>query len=97
MARNRVAACALALGSMAAAVALTSGPGGPEAVVQAQPGCLAWFGSKVDGKCISWSMSSGVDSQINGVPITINGPTGESGTSNSGSIPGGRGSGLPRN
>ncbi len=41
---------------------------------QAAPACLAWLGSKADGKCISWSMSSGAGMSLNGVPITVNGP-----------------------
>jgi hypothetical protein len=84
---------ALAAAAVAAPVAVALST--PAATVtHAQPGCLAWFGSKTDGKCISWSMGSGRDTSINGVPITINGPTGDPGQDNSSAIMGGRGSGL---
>ncbi|MBP2451338.1 DUF7155 family protein [Mycolicibacterium lutetiense] len=54
----------LAAGAAAGAPALisTSAPG-PE--VTAQPACLAWFGNKEDGKCLSYS---------NGMPANIGTP-----------------------
>lgn len=97
MARNRHLITGFAVVAAVGVVPVVAALDAPDSVPQAQPGCLSWYGSKVDGKCIAWSMSSGVDSQINGIPITINGPTGENGTSNSQTIYGGRGSGLPRN
>ncbi len=98
MARKTQLAAGLAV--MAAAVGLPVGAAlsTPDAAVaQAQPGCTAWFGSAVDGKCIAWSMGSGRDTSINGVPITINGPTGDVEPSNGSQIMGGRGSGIPGN
>lgn len=32
----------------------------PEQVTQASPACLAWFGNKDDGKCLSYSNGNGV-------------------------------------
>lgn len=59
-----VGAFALATGAAAAAPAFvatsTSGSG-----VTAQPACLAWFGNKEDGKCLSYS---------NGMPANIGTP-----------------------
>lgn len=94
MARRGQLVTGIAVVAAAVAAPLIAALGTPEASVeQAQPGCLAWFGSKADGKCISWSMGSGRDTSINGIPITINGPTGDPGQDNSSVIMGGRGSG----
>lgn len=63
-----VGAFALATGAAVAAPAFVaaSNPGstgGPE--VTAQPACLAWFGNKEDGKCLSYS---------NGMPANVGTP-----------------------
>lgn len=43
----------------AAAPVLALSAAGPQSSVQAQPACLAWFGNKEDGKCLSYSNSGG--------------------------------------
>ena len=55
------------------------------ATQQAQGGqCLAWFGSKVDGKCIAWAMNGQI-----GPSMTFNGPsTGSPGLSPGPMLPG---------
>lgn len=63
-----VGAFALATGAAAVAPAVIAGsiPGStavPE--VTAQPACLAWFGNKEDGKCLSYS---------NGTPANVGTP-----------------------
>ncbi|WP_231396019.1 hypothetical protein [Mycobacterium sp. URHD0025] len=61
-------AFALATGATVAAPAFlaTSAPAPTSGVqVTAQPACLAWFGSKEDGKCLSYS---------NGMPAQIGTP-----------------------
>ncbi|BCI54067.1 hypothetical protein NIIDNTM18_33450 [Mycolicibacterium litorale] len=57
--RRSVAIGAFAAAAVAAplAAALTSAP---EQVTQAGPACLAWFGNKDDGKCLSYSNGNGV-------------------------------------
>ena len=51
------AAAALAVPLYAAAVSTDS------AQVTAAPACLAWFGNKDDGKCLSYSNGNGVNLQ----------------------------------
>lgn len=59
-----VGAFALVAGAAAAAPAfLVTSTSGPE--VSAQPACLAWFGNKEDGKCLSYS---------NGMPANVGTP-----------------------
>ncbi|MEW2482915.1 DUF7155 family protein [Mycolicibacterium peregrinum] len=59
-----VGAFALATGAAAAAPAfVATSTSGSE--VTAQPACLAWFGNKEDGKCLSYS---------NGMPANIGTP-----------------------
>ena len=59
-----VGAFALVAGAAAAAPAfLATSSSGPE--VSAQPACLAWFGNKEDGKCLSYS---------NGQPVFVGTP-----------------------
>ncbi|OBF30438.1 hypothetical protein [Mycobacterium sp. ACS4331] len=95
MARKRQLIVGLAVAAAAVGAPIGIAFSTPDAsVTQAQPGCTAWFGSKADGKCIAWSMGSGRDTSLNGIPVTINGPTGDPGTDNSSTIMGGRGSGL---
>ncbi|BBY15245.1 DUF7155 family protein [Mycolicibacterium litorale] len=57
--RRSVAIGAFAAAAVAApvAAALTSAP---EQATQAGPACLAWFGNKDDGKCLSYSNGNGV-------------------------------------
>jgi hypothetical protein len=56
--RRSVAIGAFAAAAVAAplAVALSTTP---EQVTQAGPACLAWFGNKADGKCLSYSNGNG--------------------------------------
>jgi len=76
-ARRVVAAGALAVAAAAVpTLAVLSGSG---ASISATPGsgnCLAWFGSRDDGQCISWS---------NGTPAYIGTPEVSLGGPNSGS------------
>lgn len=59
-----VGAFVLAAGAAAGAPALISTSAtGPE--ITAQPACLAWFGNKEDGKCLSYS---------NGMPANVGTP-----------------------
>lgn len=62
-----------AFASMAAAApALTALSEPPPTTVQAQGGqCLAWLGSRTDGKCIGYAMNGQI-----GPSMTFNGPTG---------------------
>jgi hypothetical protein len=57
MAGTFVAAAAVAVPLYAAAVSTDS------AQVTAAPACLAWFGNKDDGKCLSYSNGNGVNLQ----------------------------------
>jgi hypothetical protein len=60
----------------------------PEATTP-QAGCTAWLGSKIDGKCIAWSMSgsSGVGGGI--PPVAIGAPnSGNPGLSTGPLLPG---------
>lgn len=60
--------------------------GEPDAATQQAQGgqCLAWFGSKVDGKCIAWAMNGQI-----GPSMTFNGPsTGSPGLSTGPMLPG---------
>ncbi len=43
----------------AAAPLVAFSAAGSQSSVQAQPACLAWFGNKEDGKCLSYSNSGG--------------------------------------
>lgn len=63
-----VGAFALATGAAVAdpAFLATSAPAPTSAIeVTAQPACLAWFGNKEDGKCLSYS---------NGMPANVGTP-----------------------
>ncbi|MFA5709558.1 hypothetical protein [Mycolicibacterium sp.] len=71
MARTRLLVAGFAITGAAVAAPMLSTPA---EVTEAAPACLAWIGSMNDGKCISWSMGSAVDSSLNGIPITVNGP-----------------------
>ena len=48
----------------------------PEAIApQAGGNCLAWLGSKIDGKCISWSNGGGLGQVAGGLPpVAVGGP-----------------------
>lgn len=59
-----VGAFVLAAGAAAIAPALISTQA-PNAEVTAAPACLAWFGNKEDGKCLSYS---------NGTPANVGTP-----------------------
>ncbi|CDP89129.1 MULTISPECIES: DUF7155 family protein [Mycolicibacterium] len=64
--RRYVAVGAFALATGAAVVApafSATSTSGPE--ISAQPACLAWFGNKEDGKCLSYS---------NGMPANVGTP-----------------------
>ena len=64
---------AIAVGAFAAAAVaapLFAAVSTPDATtVQSAPRCLAWFGSMKDGKCISYSMSEGTGTIVNGVQV----------------------------
>jgi hypothetical protein len=78
-ARRVVAAGAFAVAAVAAPFAasvLTT----DAADVQAGPPCLAWFGNKEDGKCLSYSNGNGIN--VGTPDIGIYGP-------NTGTMPGG--------
>ncbi|WP_162464540.1 MULTISPECIES: hypothetical protein [unclassified Mycolicibacterium] len=64
-------AFSVAAGAAAIAPALisTSAPG-PE--VTAQPACLAWFGNKEDGKCLSYSNGTPIGTGIG--PVSVGAP-----------------------
>ncbi|GAS94007.1 uncharacterized protein RMCC_0973 [Mycolicibacterium canariasense] len=57
-ARRLVVVGAFAVAAAAAPLAALSAAGS-QSSVQAQPACLAWFGNKEDGKCLSYSNSGG--------------------------------------
>ncbi len=57
--RRSVAIGAFAAAAVAAPLAATL-TATPEQVTQAGPACLAWFGNKDDGKCLSYSNGNGV-------------------------------------
>lgn len=57
-ARRLVLVGAFAVATAAAPVVALSAAGS-QSSVQAQPPCLAWFGNKEDGKCLSYSNSGG--------------------------------------
>ncbi|GAT16792.1 putative uncharacterized protein [Mycolicibacterium thermoresistibile] len=70
--RRRLIAGALAAVAVAAPAALTAATGAAESEVTAAPRCLAWFGNKEDGKCLSYSNGQPV---VGGMPaIGIGGP-----------------------
>ena len=47
----------------------------PEAAAPQASNCLAWLGSKVDGKCISWSNGGGLGQVAGGLPpVAVGGP-----------------------
>lgn len=56
--RRSVAIGAFAAAAVAAPLAVAVSTT-PEQVTQAGPACLAWFGNKDDGKCLSYSNGSG--------------------------------------
>lgn len=58
--RRFVAAGAFALAAVAAPFA-ASVLGATASEAQAGPACLAWFGNKEDGKCLSYSEGNGVN------------------------------------
>ncbi|GAC1410970.1 MAG: hypothetical protein NVSMB60_32690 [Mycobacterium sp.] len=79
--RNRLIAGAF----VAAAVAVplcAAAASSDNAQVKAQPACLAWFGNKDDGKCLSYSngqpVNVGTPSTIWGPSVGQNGPIGVS-------------------
>ncbi|BBY41972.1 DUF7155 family protein [Mycolicibacterium celeriflavum] len=59
-ARRLVAAGAFAVAAVAAPFA-ASVLGSTASELQAAPACLAWFGNKEDGKCLSYSNGNGVN------------------------------------
>jgi hypothetical protein len=59
-ARRLVAVGAFAVAAVAAPFA-ASVLGASDAEHQAGPACLAWFGNKEDGKCLSYSNGNGVN------------------------------------
>ncbi len=59
--RRFVVAGAVALGAAAVPAAIATATAGADPEVSAGPACLAWFGNKEDGKCLSYS---------NGTPVT---------------------------
>lgn len=78
-ARRIVAAGAFAVAAVAAPFAasvLAAGASG----TQAGPACLAWFGNKEDGKCLSYSNGNGVN--VGTPDLGVYGP-------NSSNVPGG--------
>ncbi|CAJ1500897.1 DUF7155 family protein [[Mycobacterium] burgundiense] len=84
MARTRQFVAGFAIAGLAVAAPTFAALSTPAAdVTEAAPACLAWLGSMNDGKCISYSMGSAVDSSLNGIPITINGPVGDAGINRS--------------
>jgi hypothetical protein len=56
--RRSVAIGAFAAAAVAAPLAIGLSTT-PEQVTQAAPACLAWFGNKADGKCLSYSNGNG--------------------------------------
>lgn len=47
----------------------------PEAAAPQASNCLAWLGSKIDGKCISWSNGGGLGQVAGGLPpVAVGGP-----------------------
>lgn len=80
--RTRLVAGAIAAAAVAVPLyAATNSVGAPATErVTAQPPCLAWFGNKEDGKCLSYSNGNGVN--VGTPAIGVYGP-------NAGSMPGG--------
>lgn len=68
--RRSVAIGAFAAAAVAAplAAALSSTA---DQVTQARPACLAWFGNKDDGKCLSYSNGNGVS--VGTPEVSLNG------------------------
>lgn len=56
----------------AAAPAFLAGLTAPDTDVTAAPACLAWFGNKEDGKCLSYSNGTPVGGGIG--PVTVGAP-----------------------
>ncbi|MCX2711657.1 MULTISPECIES: hypothetical protein [unclassified Mycolicibacterium] len=75
-ARRLVLVGAFAVAAAAAPVVALSAAGS-QSSVQAQPPCLAWFGNKEDGKCLSYSNSGsgggGVGFGSPGISVGSNG------------------------
>ena len=47
----------------------------PDAGHEASPRCLAWLGSMIDGKCISYSNGGGLGQVAGGIPpVAVGGP-----------------------
>ena len=59
---------AVAAAAPVVAVSLT-----PEVSVQAGPACLAWFGNKEDGNCLSYSNGNGIGFGTPGASMCGNG------------------------
>jgi hypothetical protein len=74
-----VAAGALAVAAVAAPIAISLSSGNAAQSV-AGPACLAWYGNKEDGVCLSYSNGNGVN--VGTPDLGVYGP-------NSGSLPGG--------
>ena len=74
-----VAAGALAVAAVAAPIAIALSSGNAAQSV-AGPACLAWYGNKEDGVCLSYSNGNGVN--VGTPDLGVYGP-------NSGSLPGG--------
>ena len=74
-----VAAGALAVAAVAAPIAISLSSGNAAQSV-AGPACLAWYGNKEDGVCLSYSNGNGVN--VGTPDLGVYGP-------NSGSMPGG--------
>ena len=79
-----VAAGALAVAAVAAPIAMALTSGNTAAPV-AGPACLAWFGNKEDGKCLSYSNGNGVNV---GTPVYNGGTSPNSGWSSGPLLPG---------
>jgi hypothetical protein len=74
-----VAAGALAVAAVAAPIAISLSSGNAAQSV-AGPACLAWYGNREDGVCLSYSNGNGVN--VGTPDLGVYGP-------NSGSLPGG--------
>ncbi|OKH73555.1 hypothetical protein EB74_18120 [Mycobacterium sp. SWH-M5] len=69
--KTRVAVGAFVVAA-AAAPAFVAGMTAGDADVSAAPACLAWFGNKEDGKCLSYSNGTPVGGGIG--PVTVGAP-----------------------
>lgn len=70
--RRFIAVGAFAAAAVAAPLTASAFSGSPAAQDVAAPPCLAWFGNKEDGKCLSYSNGPVVGGGI--PPIAIGGP-----------------------